>query len=296
MKVGIIGLGSMGGGAARACVAAGLVTQGHDIAEAAMRAFAAEGGQAAATPGALAAQCDAVAVYVLNADQTEAALFDSGAAAAARPGTVFLLCATMPPARATAIAERRVGMGHLALDAPVSGGAAKARAGALTIMASGSEAAFARASVMLDAMAAQVFRLGPEPGMASRMKIVNQHLAGIHIAAAAEALTQAIALGMDPAQVIEVIADCAGTSWMFENRGPHIAQGDYTPLSAVEIWLKDLAIVVDIATEVGLDPVLARAALARFRAAAEAGFGREDDAAVAKVYARAAGLALPGVA
>ena len=106
MKVGIIGLGSMGGGAARACVAAGLVTQGHDIAEAAMRAFAAEGGQAAATPGALAAQCDAVAVYVLNADQTEAALFDSGAAAAARPGTVFLLCATMPPARATAIAER----------------------------------------------------------------------------------------------------------------------------------------------------------------------------------------------
>jgi 3-hydroxyisobutyrate dehydrogenase-like beta-hydroxyacid dehydrogenase len=104
----------------------------------------------------------------------------------------------------------------------------------------------------------------------------------------------AIGMGLDPHQVLDTIRDCAGTSWMFENRGPHIADGDYTPLSAVDIFVKDLGIVVEEAARVGLDPAVAARALEQFRAAAAAGWGRDDDSAVARVYARAAGIALPG--
>ena len=138
---------------------------------------------------------------------------------------------------------------------------------------------------MLDAISTRVFRLGDAPGEGSRMKLVNQHLAGVHIAAAAEALVLAIGMGLDPHRVIETIRDCAGTSWMFENRGPHIADGDYRPLSAVDIFVKDLGIVLEESARQGLDPVLAASALDQFQRAAAAGWGRNDDSAVAKIYA-----------
>ena len=235
-----------------------------------------------------------VAVFVVNADQIEQVLFASGAVAAARPGTVFLLSATIPPARAEDFGRRLLDAGMLPIDAPVSGGAAKAAEGAMTIMASGPPEAFERADPVLRAIATRVFRLGDAPGAGSRMKLVNQHLAGVHIAAAAEALVLAIGMGLDPHRVIETIRDCAGTSWMFENRGPHIADGDYAPLSAVDIFVKDLGIVLEEAGRQGLDPVLAARALDQFRRAAAEGWGRADDSAVAKVYAQDAGIVLPG--
>jgi 3-hydroxyisobutyrate dehydrogenase-like beta-hydroxyacid dehydrogenase len=294
MKPAVIGLGSMGGGAATALLRAGFPVTGWDVDAGAMARFAAAGGAPAAGLAALAAEADAVLVFVVNADHVEEALFASGAVAAARPGTVFLLSATVPPARAEDFGARLLAAGMLPIDAPVSGGAAKAAAGAMTVMASGPEAAFARAQPVLDAIATRVFRLGDAPGAASRMKLVNQHLAGVHIAAAAEALVLAIGMGLDPHAVIETISDCAGTSWMFENRGPHIADGDYRPLSAVDIFVKDLGIVLEEAAVRGVDPRLAAAAHERFRAAAAAGLGREDDSAVAKIYAREAGVVLPG--
>ena len=160
-------------------------------------------------------------------------------------------------------------------------------------MASGSDEAFAAAQPALDAMAEKVFNMGLDIGAGSAMKSVNQLLAGVHIACMAEAMTFGIKQGIDPARIVDVITQSAGNSWMFENRAPHIVDGDYTPHSAINIWLKDLGIVQDIAKSMQFSTPLTATALQQFIAAAGSGLGREDDAAVAKVYARNASLTLP---
>ena len=181
------------------------------------------------------------------------------------------------------------------LDAPISGGATKAAQGALSIMASGNDEAFAAAKSVLDDISETVFKLGDKAGAGSAMKAVNQLLAGVHIATMAEALTFGMTQGVEPKTFVEVISKCAGSSWMLENRAPHIVDGDYTPKSAVNIWLKDLGIVLDIAGSANFDAPISKAALAEFTKAAEMGLGLEDDAAVAKVYADRAQLTLPFV-
>ena len=181
------------------------------------------------------------------------------------------------------------------VDAPVSGGTARAAEGDLTILASGSPEAFARAEPVLEPLAVKVYRLGDAPGRGSAMKVVNQLLAGVHIAATAEAITFGMTQGLEPEQIVSIISECAGNSWMLGNRGPHIVKGDYTPLSAVDIFVKDLGLVSDIAHASRFGAPLTAAALQQFLAASGSGLGREDDAAVAKVYARNAGLTLPGM-
>jgi 3-hydroxyisobutyrate dehydrogenase-like beta-hydroxyacid dehydrogenase len=145
-------------------------------------------------------------------------------------------------------------------------------------------------------MAETVFELGDTAGPGSAMKAVNQMLAGVHIAAMAEAMTFGMTQDIAPEKFLEVIRQCAGTSWMLENRAPHIVAGDYTPHSQVNIWPKDLGIVLDIARASSFSAPITAAALQQYLAAAGMGLGREDDAAVAKVYARNAGLTLPGEA
>ena len=161
-------------------------------------------------------------------------------------------------------------------------------------MASGSAAAFEAAGPILDATAETVFRLGEAAGPGSAMKAVNQLLAGVHIATMAEAMTLGMTQGITAEKFIEVISQCAGTSWMLENRAPHIADGDYTPHSQVIIWPKDLGIVLDVAKSTGFSAPITAAALQQYMVAVGMGLGREDDAAIAKVYARNAGLNLPG--
>ncbi|MFZ8924404.1 MAG: NAD(P)-dependent oxidoreductase, partial [Candidatus Puniceispirillaceae bacterium] len=210
-----------------------------------------------------------------------------------RPGSVVVSCATVAPDLARDLAARCDAFQILYLDAPISGGSVKAAEGALTMMASGSASSFDAAKPTLDAITQTVYRLGDEAGAGSAMKAVNQLLAGVHIAAMGEALTFGISQGVDAARIVEVISKCAGTSWMFENRAPHVVDGDYTPHSAVNIWLKDLGIVLDVAKGSNFSAPLAAAALQQFVAAAGQGLGREDDAAVAKVYAHNAGISLP---
>lgn len=293
--VGVIGLGAMGMGAAQSAARAGLAVLGCDLRAKALAALEAAGGRAAASPAELAARADVVLVYVVNAAQTREVLFGAnGAAAAARPGTVFILCVTMQPAEAQGICARLEDAGMLVLDAPVSGGSAKAMAGEIAMMAAGPPAAFRRAAPVLDAIAATVFRLGDQPGAGARMKTINQLLAGVHIAATAEALALAHGLGMDLAEVHRVIQSCAGNSWMFANRGAHVVAGDYTPHSAVDIFVKDLGIVTDAARAAGMPVPLSDTALALFRQASAAGMGRLDDAAVALLLARQGGRPLPG--
>jgi putative dehydrogenase len=291
-NVAVIGLGSMGYGMAASLLRAGHRVWGADVVPAQVERFRAEGGQRGdPDPASL----DGVLVVVLNATQTEAALFgETGLAPRLRPGAVVIACATVAPDFARAMAARAATLGLLYLDAPISGGAAKAAQGKLSVMASGTPAAFAAARPVLDAVAERVFELGDEAGAGSAMKAVNQLLAGVHIAAMAEALTFGLTQGVTPERFLEVIPQCAGTSWMLENRAPHVAAGDYTPHSAVDIWPKDLGIVLDIARSAKFSAPLTAAALQQFLAASGSGLGREDDAAVAKVYARNAGLVLPG--
>ncbi len=289
-NVAVIGLGSMGYGMAQSCLRGGLATQGLDVNSDAVARFAAEGGTELAR-----GDLDAVVVVVLNAAQTEDVLFGSdGVVADLREGAVVLACATVPPDFARDMATRCGEHGVHYLDAPISGGSVKATAGQLSIMASGTAEAFAAARPVLDAVSETVFELGDSAGAGSAMKAVNQLLAGVHIATMAEALTFGMTQGVSPESFVDVISKCAGSSWMLENRAPHIVAGDYTPHSSVNIWPKDLGIVLEIAKSAGFEAPIAETALARFRDAADMGLGNEDDAAVAKVYARQVGLALPG--
>jgi len=294
-KAAIVGLGSMGMGMARSAHAAGLQVVGCDLNETARRDLEAAGAATAETAVDAAAVADAVAVVVVNAQQTEAVLFGPGGAAEGlAPGAVVLGCATVPATFAVETADRLAERGILYLDAPISGGPVKSAEGALTVMASGSEDAFAKAQPLLDAVAETVFNLDAEAGPASTMKTVNQLLAGVHIATAMEAVALGIKAGLEAETVFEVITKAAGNSWMFENRVPHVIDGDYSPKSAVGIFTKDLGIVLGEAEHLGIDLPLSEAALARFRAAAEMGLEGADDAAVIKVYAEQAGIQLPG--
>lgn len=295
LTAGVIGLGSMGMGAAVSLVRAGITTLGLDLRDEARSAFAAAGGMPAPDATTLARLADVVLVYVVNAAQAREVLFGPGGAIpAARRGTVFVICVTMPPADAIDICDQLTKAGMLAIDAPVSGGAAKAAEGQISMMASGPEAAFQRAAPVLDAISATVFRLGEAPGAGARMKVINQMLAGVHIAAMAEAMVMAAAQGMDLTEVHRVIQSCAGNSWMFANRGAHVVAGDYTPHSAVDIFVKDLGIVTETAKAAGAPAPLSETALEQFQQASGAGLGRRDDAAVALYLARQAGVRLPG--
>jgi L-threonate 2-dehydrogenase len=294
MKIGVVGLGSMGYGIATSLLRSGHQVYGADVNPEAVRRLREEGGSQQDTTSALP-ELDAVAIVVLNATQTEDVLFGKeGLVTRLSPGAVVIMCVTVAPEYARSAAERCAARGIYFLDAPISGGSVKAANGKLSVMASGAPEAFGKARPALEAMAETVFELGDNAGAGSAMKAANQMLAGIHIVAMAEAITFAMTQGIDPKTFITVIPKCAGTSWMLENRAPHVVAGDYTAHSGVDIWPKDLGIVLDVARASKFAAPITAAALQQFLAASGMGLGREDDAAVAKVYARNAGLKLPG--
>ena len=290
-NIGVIGLGAMGQGMARSLRRAGYCVHVFDVRAETTQAFAAEGGIACGSPAEVAAQCGVMVSVVVNAAQTEAVLFgEHGAAAALAPGSVFVMCSTVDPNWSMALEQRLAGIGLLYLDAPISGGAAKAASGQITMMTAGRPEAYAQAGKALDAMAANVYKLGDRAGNGSKVKIINQLLAGVHIAAAAEAMALGLREGVDAAALYEVITHSAGNSWMFENRMAHVLAGDYTPLSAVDIFVKDLGLVLDTARATKFPLPLSATAHQMFMQASTAGHGREDDSAVIKIFP---GIQLP---
>ena len=289
--VGLIGLGAMGRGMAGSLRRAGYTVHVCDARPGAAAEFAADGGVACASPAEVAAACPVVISVVVNAAQTESVLFgDFGAAAAMASGSVFIMCSTVDPNWSIAMGERLNALGLLYLDAPISGGAAKAASGQMTMMTSGAPAAYALCEPMLNAMAASVYKLGDGAGAGSKVKIINQLLAGVHIAAAAEAMALGLREGVDPAALYEVITHSAGNSWMFENRMAHVLAADYTPLSAVDIFVKDLGLVLDMARASKFPLPLSSTAHQMFMQASTAGFAKEDDSAVIKIFP---GISLP---
>jgi putative dehydrogenase len=294
-RIAVIGLGSMGFGMATSLKRAGLDVTGCDVSAEAVARFVADGGKGAKTPAEAARQADIVICVVLNAAQTETVLFGKdGVVETLAKDAVFVSSATMDPEVAKRLAKQLEATGRHYLDAPISGGAQRAAQGELTILASGSAAAFAKARPALDAMAAKLYELGDAAGEGAAFKMINQLLAGVHIAAASEAITFAAKQGLDLQKVYEVITASAGNSWMFENRMPHVIAGDYKPRSAVEIFVKDLGIVQDMARAARFPAPLASAALQMFLMAAASGMGHDDDASVARLYGRISGTQLPG--
>ena len=294
MKVAVIGLGNMGMGAARNLLRKGHQVIGCDVRENLLQELQATGGAMVSRPADLPADTEAVVVFVVNAAQTEDVLFGSnGCLAKLTKGAVALCCATIAPEAARVLEGKITGAGFLMLDAPVSGGRGGAQAGTMTVMASGSDAAFSKAQPVLDAISTKVWRLGDKAGIGSTVKMVNQLLAGVHIATAAEALALGIRAGADARTLFEVISSSAGSSWMWQNRVPHILEGDDTPLSAVNIFVKDLGIVLDQARSLTFPLPMASAAHQLFLAAAAHGDGAKDDAFVIRVWQALAGIKLP---
>jgi L-threonate 2-dehydrogenase len=295
MKVGVIGLGTMGMGAARNLVAKGHRVTGCDVRESARAELAAAGGATVATPAELPPDTEVVIVLVVSAAQEEDVLFGSHGCVPRLPrGAVVMCSSTVAPNFARTMQERLAAAGLLMLDAPVSGGRVGAEGGTMTVMGSGAPEAFARAQPVLDAIAGKVFRLGDEAGIGSTVKMVNQLLAGVHIAAAAEALALGIRAGADPRTLYDVITVSAGNSWMWQNRVPHILDADDQPQSSANIFVKDLGIVLDQARALTFPLPLAACAHQQFLATAAAGFGGKDDSSVIRVFEALTGIALPG--
>ncbi len=297
--MGVAGLGAMGRGMAESLRRAGYKVHVYDVRREAADAFAAQGGVACDSPAAMAAACEVMFSVVVNAEQTEAVLFgtgddtgggNQGAAASMRSGSVFVMCSTVAPAKAIEFERRLNDAGVHFLDAPMSGGAARAAQGELTMMTSGKPEAYARCEALLTAIAAKVYRLGDRAGNGSKVKVIHQLLAGVHIAAAAEAMALGLREGVDAHDLYDVITHCAGNSWMFENRMAHVLAGDYTPLSAVDIFVKDLGLVLDTARASKFPLPLSATAHQMFMQASSAGYAKEDDSAVIKIFP---GIELP---
>ena len=293
--VGLIGLGAMGSGMAASLRRAGFDLQVFDVRAEVAQAFAAQGGHAASDLPSLAVACDVVVSVVVNAAQTEAVLFGkdndgTGCAAHMKPGSVFVMCSTVDPNWSIAMEARLADLGILYVDAPISGGAAKAAAGEMTMMTAAKPEAYAQSDAVLSAMAGKVYKLGDRAGAGSKVKIINQLLAGVHIAAAAEAMALGLREGVNAKDLYEVITHSAGNSWMFENRMAHVLAADYTPLSAVDIFVKDLGLVLDLARASKFPLPLSSTAHQMFMQASTAGFAREDDSAVIKIFP---GIELP---
>jgi L-threonate 2-dehydrogenase len=297
--VGLIGLGAMGSGMAQSLRRAGHVPFVFDVRREVADKFAVDGGVACSTLAELGAKADVIVSVVVNAAQTESVLFGStdadgqaigGVASTMKRGSVFVMCSTVDPNWSVALEGRLNAMGIHYIDAPISGGAAKAASAQMTMMTAGKPEAYAIAEPFLNAMAAKVYKLGDSAGAGSKVKIINQLLAGVHIAAAAEAMALGLREGVDAAALYEVITNSAGNSWMFENRMAHVLAADYTPLSAVDIFVKDLGIVLDMARASKFPLPLSSTAHQMFMQASTAGFAKEDDSAVIKIFP---GIELP---
>ncbi|MFC0309738.1 L-threonate dehydrogenase [Gallibacterium trehalosifermentans] len=291
-SVAVVGLGAMGMGAALSCVNAGLDTYGVDLDEKLLAKLKAAGAKGVAKNAAeFADNLDAVVLLVVNAKQVNQVLFaENGLASQLKPGTVVMVSSTISAQDAKEISQKLTELNLIMLDAPVSGGAAKAAVGEMTVMASGSEEAFAKLQPVLDAVASKVYNIGTEIGLGATVKIIHQLLAGVHIAAGAEAMALAAKAGIPLNLMYDVVTHAAGNSWMFENRMKHVVDGDYTPLSMVDIFVKDLGLVNDTAKSLKFPLHLASTAYSMFTEASNAGYGKEDDSAVIKIFS---GIELP---
>ena len=288
-KIGFIGLGSMGLPMALNLAQAGLPMTGYDLRPEAGAALTVGGGTAAPDARQAAENAEALVLMVVNGAQARDLLIGQRLAEAMAPGGVIVLMATCLPDEVRALAEEVAQTGRILVDAPVSGGVAGAQAGTLSIMAAGEAAALDRLAPLFEAMGGATFRVGSEPGQGAVAKSVNQLLCGVHLAAAAEAMSLAEKLGLDSEVMLEIVSGSAASSWMLRDRGPRMIAAPGPVTSAVDIFVKDLGIVAEAGRAAKAPLPLAAAALQMFLAASASGDGALDDSQVIRSYRRLVG-------
>jgi len=277
--IAFVGLGAMGAEMADTLVSKQWRVVGYDIRREAIDRLVKNGGHAAASAAEAAKDAEALVLMVVNADQAENILFKGGALDALPAGGTVVLMATCAPGRVEDIAKRVEASGRKFVDAPVSGGVPRAKDGSLTIMASAPPTTFDATRPLLEAMGSNLHYLGPKPGQGAAMKMVNQLLGGINLAAAGEALAFAERMGIDAKAAKDVLLGAAAQSWMLQVRGPRMVAYDGVVASATEIF-----VVLDAAHALRMGLPLAAAAHQQFLAAASIGLGNEDDSQVIEVY------------
>ena len=284
MRIGFVGLGAMGMPMALNLLKAGHALRGFDLRPGATDALAAAGGQAAGSAADAARDAELLWLMVVSGEQAASVLFDDGAAAALPHGALVVASCTQAPAMAATLGERLAGIGLALLDAPVSGGTKGAQSGMLTIMCGGPAADLERARLALQAVGQRIFDCGRAHGMGSTAKMINQLLCGVHIAAAAEAMHLAERAGVSLATMHEIVSVSAGNSWMWGDRGPRMMQADPAVTSAVDIFVKDLGIVLGEGRQLKAGLPLSAAAMQMFLAASGLGHGAADDSQVIRAY------------
>lgn len=284
VQVSLIGLGSMGLGMAQNMMSSGYSLRGFDISSDALARFGTLGGTPCDSITSAAEYCDLLVLMVVNASQAEDVLFTQGAAKQMARNGVVMLCSTVSPTDARRLASKLAAYNLVLLDSPVSGGKVGAEAGTLTVMASGCEHAFTVAGGVLEAISKKVHNLGIDPGMASTYKVVHQLAAGVHLVTAAELIALGAKAGCDVDTLFEIVSTSAGNSWMFSDRVPHMLNDDFSPRSMVDIFVKDLDLVLQTGKELSAALPLSSAAHQMLVAASGMGFGKLDDSAVVKVY------------
>jgi 3-hydroxyisobutyrate dehydrogenase len=283
-RVGWVGLGAMGLPMAGRVAGAGHEITAYDIDPARTASLSADGVKPAASITEASTGADVLVVMVATPAQVESVLYgDDPAVSALTPGALVMVMATVGPAPVQRWAERLAEQGVQIVDAPVSGGVTRAGAGDLLIMVSGSAGAVHRVRPLLDAMASSAPVVGPQPGDGQKIKLVNQLLCGVHIAVAAEALAFAEAMQLDAAATWDVLRAGAAASFMLDDRGGRMVHGADQVKSALDIFVKDMGLVLDAARENSYPAPLASAAEQLYLAGRRAGLGRRDDSAIIDV-------------
>ena len=285
-SVGVVGLGAMGRGVAANLLKKGFSVVGRDTNPEALVWLESKGGVAGADAASIANACDVVVSFVVNDKQTEDVLFGKdGLAATLKPGTVFIACSTMSPKYVSHLAERLEKMQIHLIDSPVTGGQVGANNGTLTVMVAGDPDIFERVRPVLSTFGGKLFYLGKEQGKGSQMKVINQLMCGVHIAAAAEALAMAKLSGLPLDTTLEILKSGSASSWMLGDRGPRMVAESFDQVtSAVDIFVKDMSLVLDSAREQTFAAPMAHAAFLQFIEASGHGLGKLDDAAVFRNY------------
>ncbi len=290
-RIGFVGLGAMGAPMAKSLASAGFGLSVFDVRQENTEPLVELGATAATSPREAAEGAEALVLMVVNAQQTEEVLFGAaGAIEALAPGSAVVAMSTVGPEVVRALEGRLAERGVRLLDAPVSGGVARAERGDLLIMAGGPKDLFEELRPVLEAMGSTVAHCGESAGDGQSVKLVNQLLCGLHIAAAGEALAYAAALGLDPRPVHETIRHGAAASFMLEDRGGRMLAREFTPAkSALDIFVKDMGLVRDAAGEVGFATPLSDAAHRVYEHGSSLGLGGEDDSGILRVFERGAG-------
>lgn len=283
-KLGFIGLGAMGAPMARNLVARGFTVRGYDTRASAMETLVAAGGERAASAAEAARDAELLVLMVVSLGQAEQVLLADGALEALAPNAIVALMATCPPGAVANLASRVLATGRRFLDAPVSGGVGGASSGTLTIMAAGPAATFEAAKPALQALGDKIFHIGEQPGQGAAVKAMNQLLCGVHIAVAAEAFSLAAKVGVDAQIMLQVLSGSAASSWMLKDRGPRMLQDQPQVASSVDIFVKDLGIVLEAGREAKAALPFAAIAHQLFLASSGRGDGAADDSQVIRSY------------